>query len=324
MKERTGKLLKYSASAAIAVLLLWVSFKEVEWKDFFSLLKECRWGLVLLSMLAGYLAIIVRSVRWRMLLHPMDANLTSLQCYDGVNVGRLSDLLVPHMGEFVRCAVVSRRHLTYDKVLGTVLVERSWDILSLIALVVAFLLTASSRFTTFFTEDILTPVSGKLSFSIWWLLALVAVLIALLFLFIYKTRERFGICGKVCGFFGGLWEGIKTCLKMKRKGVFFLYTILLWMLFLMTSYLVIISLPQSAGMGLSDALFLMLVGSFAAIVPVPGGFGAFHYVISLALSTIYGVPWAAGIVFATLSHESQAIMSIVAGLASYAHVASGK
>ena len=44
------KIMKYIASLALAVLLLWVSFREVEWKDFINGLKDCRWGFVLLSM----------------------------------------------------------------------------------------------------------------------------------------------------------------------------------------------------------------------------------------------------------------------------------
>ena len=53
------------------------------------------------------------------------------------------------------------------------------------------------------------------------------------------------------------------------------------------------------------------------MVPVPGGFGAYHYLISLALSTLYGIPAEQGLIWATLSHESQAITQLLAGGASY-------
>ena len=66
-----------------------------------------------------------------------------------------------------------------------------------------------------------------------------------------------------------------------------------------------------------DALFLMVAGSLGWLVPVPGGFGAFHFVVSIALSTIYGIPFELGIIFATLSHESQAITMAVCGGGSY-------
>ena len=88
-------------------------------------------------------------------------------------------------------------------------------------------------------------------------------------------------------------------------------------MFLMMSLFIIRALPEQFGLGWVDALFLMLVGSVAGIVPVPGGFGAFHYMVALALSAVYGIPWETGIVFATLSHESQAVMTVVCGAAAY-------
>lgn len=72
-----------------------------------------------------------------------------------------------------------------------------------------------------------------------------------------------------------------------------------------------------SGLTIIDALFLSLVGSLGWIVPVPGGFGAFHFIVSLALSTIYGIPFEMGIIFATLSHESQAVTMLLFGGGSY-------
>ena len=72
-------------------------------------------------------------------------------------------------------------------------------------------------------------------------------------------------------------------------------------------------LPDLGGLNAVDALFLMVAGSFGWLVPVPGGFGSFHFIVSLALSTIYGIPFGLGIIFATLSHESQAVTMALCG-----------
>ncbi|MDD4638831.1 MAG: UPF0104 family protein, partial [Bacteroidales bacterium] len=56
------------------------------------------------------------------------------------------------------------------------------------------------------------------------------------------------------------------------------------------------------------------------VVPVQGGIGAYHFIISLALTSIYGISQTTGIVFATISHESQALTMIVCGLASFAAI----
>ena len=77
--------------------------------------------------------------------------------------------------------------------------------------------------------------------------------------------------------------------------------------------------PFLEGLDLIDALFLSLVGGLGFAVPVPGGIGAFHFIIGLTLSTLYGIPMEMGIVYATLSHTSQAITQIVFGAGSYIH-----
>ena len=57
----------------------------------------------------------------------------------------------------------------------------------------------------------------------------------------------------------------------------------------------------------------MVVGSLGWIVPVQGGIGAYHFILSLALSTIYGIPQTSGVIFATISHESQALTMLLFG-----------
>ena len=63
---------------------------------------------------------------------------------------------------------------------------------------------------------------------------------------------------------------------------------------------------------------ILLVGALSSLVPVPGGFGAFHYLVSLALTSLYGIPMETAVIFATLSHESQILTQILCGGAIYA------
>ena len=79
--------------------------------------------------------------------------------------------------------------------------------------------------------------------------------------------------------------------------------------------------PFLEGLDMIDALFLSLVGGLGFAVPVPGGIGAFHFIISLALAGLYGIPMEMGIIYATLSHTSQAITQIIFGVGSYAYEA---
>ena len=166
-------------------------------------------------------------------------------------------------------------------------------------------------------EKMWRPFQENLSFSLWWLLLALAILCAGAVYAIWRTRARSAFSRAVANVCRGLLQGVLSCLRMKRKWKFFFYTGVIWLMYWLMSAATMSAMPGLDGLGPVDALFLMLAGSFGWLVPVPGGFGAFHFIVSLALSTIYGIPFETGLIFATLSHESQAITMAVCGGISY-------
>lgn len=330
MKDSIKKTLKYLASAALALLLLWVSFREVEWAEFWNQLKTCRWELILLSMVAGSAAFWVRAIRWRQLLLPIDDSITRTTTFNGINIGNISNFIFPRIGEFIRCGVITRRSApvdpsrpdhkkaTYDKVLGTVVLERGWELLVMLMLLAVVVIGGFNRFGGFFVEQIWTPMSSRLNFSLWWLVAIIAVAGLVCVWALWRYRDSSSFCSKVWGIFRGLVQGFSSCFRMERKWLFFAYTALIWGLYWLMAASTVWAAPFLEGLDLIDALFLSLVGGLGFAVPVPGGIGAFHFIISLALSAVYGIPMEMGIIYATLSHTSQAITQILFGLASYA------
>jgi hypothetical protein len=57
----------------------------------------------------------------------------------------------------------------------------------------------------------------------------------------------------------------------------------------------------------------MAIGSLGWIVPVPGGFGSFHALVTGGLM-MYGINSDEGVIFATLSHETQLLVMLFFGL----------
>ena len=319
MKLNIKKILKYVASAALAILLLWVSFREVEWSEFWAQVKACRWEFIILSMVAGSSAFWLRAVRWRQLLLPLDPSVSRLTAFNGVNIGNISNFIFPRIGEFIRCGVITRRSkITYDKVLGTVVLERGWELLVMLLLLAVVVVGGASRFGGFFVEQIWIPLASRLSFSLWWIVALLALAGLAGLWALWRYRDTNAFCSKVWGIFRGLGQGFSSCLRMDRKWLFFAYTALIWVMYWLMAASVMWAAPFLDGLDLIDALFLSLVGGLGFAVPVPGGIGAFHFIISLALSAVYGIPMEMGIIYATLSHTSQAITQIFFGLTSYA------
>ncbi len=374
MDNKTGKIVKYTLSLLLAAIMLWFCFKGVNWQDFVSNLKDCRWEWVAVSILAGVLSNWFRAERWRELLLPLDGRTGRLTVFNAVNIAYLANFVFPRIGELVRCGVVSgnvRRRgakknvsgkdvaaetesgdmypsgnisasadmhssggmsssgeasslntasgstLGYDSVLGTVVTERSIDLLMMFGILLAFLAFKWDEFGSFFVEKIWVPASGRLDFSIWWTVLIPVLIIGVFSGLLVYLRRRTHLAVRLRGIMQNIWHGIVSCFQMKHAGRFILNSLLIWLMYFLMSYSSMRAVPLLDSLGFTDAMFLMLAGSLGWLVPVPGGFGAFHYIVALALSSVYSLPFELGIIFATISHESQSLMMAVTGMASY-------
>ena len=341
MKTGIRITVKYLLSAAAAVVLLYFSFRGVDWTDFWSCLKSCEWSYVIVSMVACLLVYVVRGLRWKMLLEPIDPSVGMRACFNAVSIGMISNLVLPRVGELVRCAYITRnsardgegkRIASYDKVFGTVVMERGLDSVFMVVVFVIMMSLMWRRFGSFFSENIFPGLSSKLG-MVWMLLGVLALIAALVWCVrLLRGRNRF--FAKVYEVCSGIGQGLKACLHMKHGWLFFVYTGIVWVLYWVMSYSIVLAvkhidpsilsadaLPAMKtlqGLGVVDALFLMLAGALSSLVPVPGGFGAFHTVVAGALQSVYGIPFSIGLIFATLSHEAQTVTQIIAGLFSFA------
>lgn len=317
MSPKAGKIVKYTLSLALAAVLVWFAFKSVDWTAFWDGLKETRWGWVILFFVASIGALVFRTLRWRALLKPLGDCADSLTVWDANNVGNVANVAVPGSGEFVRCGYVSGGKARYDSVFGTAVMERVWDVAAIIILFVLALTLEWGRFGTFFIENIWGPASGNVNFSLWWIIAGVLVLIAGFIWAVFHWRETNKFCGKVAGVFKGLGTGFTSFLKVERKWLFASYTVAIWVMYILMCFFIMKAVPAISHLGFADAMFLSAVGNIASVIPVPGGIGAYHYLVALSLSSIYGATWETGILFATLQHELHAVLIIVLGIISY-------
>jgi len=323
MRKKVKDITFYVLSFAIAIFLLVYSFKGIAWKSFIDALLSCKWIYVMLSMILGIVVFWLRGLRWRGYLLPIDPETGKLTCFNAVNIGYLANLALPRFGEVVRCGYIVRhsaynkdgsRKASFDKVAGTVLGDRMWDIIAMgVVIILAFPLMGE-RFSAFFSN---------VSTNTTWLLAFFVAVVVLSVQGIKYLKDKFVWADKVWNLLHGVGDGLKSSVKMDSWWNFIIYTVLIQILYVLTSYTIILAMkdinPEFAGMGLADALFLMVIGSVSTLVPAPGGFGAYHYAIKLGLSSIYGIPPETALIWATLSHESQVLVQILCGGLSFIH-----
>jgi len=339
MGNKTRNILKAAISLSLAGVLLYFCFREVKWEEFWECLRSTSWGWVGLSMLAGLAAMYFRGLRWRELILPIDPSMKRIDVYDANTIGTLVNLVLPRVGEVVRCGYVTvnserdssgRHKASVDKVMGTAIVDRFWDLLLMLICIFVVAVVLIGRYGDFFRKIFSSTASG---FSVPYLILAIIGFLALVVAFSWKFKDHYSFLAKVWNACRGVWQGISSCMKMKSWWKFLLFSFSVWGCYWLMSACIIWAfhgvdpsmVPSSmteayqriSGLDMLDALFLMVAGAISSLVPVPGGFGAFHYVVSFALSSMYGIPMELGVIFATLSHESQVIMEIIAGGASW-------
>ena len=271
-----------------------------------------------LFVVFSILALVFREERWRAIIRPTDPEAARLDVWDSINVGNIVNVVLPGAGEFVRCGYVSRdKRISYDKALGTIVCERTCDVVAIVLLFAVALATEWDKFGGFFVEQIWQPLTGRLSFSAWWLLAGVVVVVGGFFWAVFHWRHSNKTLGKIAGWISGLGAGFAGIARMERKWLFALYTVGIWAMYICMSWTGLKALPMLDSLTFADALFISAVGNIASVIPVPGGIGAYHYLVALTLQSIYAASWDTGILYATLCHESHAVLIIVLGVISY-------
>jgi Uncharacterised protein family (UPF0104). len=109
MNGKVTKVLRYVISILLAAALLAFAFRKVNWGEFLAALKACKWEFVILSMAFGVLAFWFRALRWRNLILPIDPSTARRTCFNAVNISYVVSMVLPRVGEFVRCGFITAR-----------------------------------------------------------------------------------------------------------------------------------------------------------------------------------------------------------------------
>ena len=318
MNNLSGRLLsvlKYIVLLSLAGVLLWLSFREVKWESFVNGIKDADWRWIGLSMIVSVLAFLIRALRWRLIMLPLGKPVSRMDSWHGINVGYITNFALPRAGELARCGVISKRTgLPFETVAGTVVLERSIDMLSLLIVSAGVMLFFWDSFGGFIDKQILSSLEDKFSTELI-ITGFVILIASAIFLYmIWRYRKSHPLLAKIVKIVKGIIAGLSSGFKMPQKWTFIIYTVLLWVCYWLMSYFTILAFNNlNTGLGADDALFLMMVGSFGWVIPVQGGIGAYHLIISLALLSVYGISQTTGVIFATISHGAQTITMLIFG-----------
>jgi uncharacterized membrane protein YbhN (UPF0104 family) len=273
-------------------------------------------GLTVLISALGYFS---RAYRWKMQITPTGYNPSYWAVYHAMMVGYLANLVLPRMGEVIRCSVLQRSSKVPVQVaLGTVVTERIIDVLVLLTVLSATLLLDFNRFWTFVTDKILGGQYDTLARNRTPLLVAGGIALVLLVgvaYTVFRNLERLRqneLFNKFVVLVKGLLAGVFSVLKMEDKGLFLFHTFFTWLVYYLMDYLAFFCFPETYDLGMRAALAVLTFGAFGMAAPVAGGIGPFHVMVQATLLA-YGVSMEAGIAYALVVHGAQTLLVVLMG-----------
>jgi len=284
-----------------------------EMKDY---LRKANYFWVGLSLFLGFFSHLFRALRWNLLIHPLGYKPRLKNTFMSIWVMYLANLALPRLGEVSRCGIVKKyEKISFTKLLGTVVVERTIDMLMLVFL---FFLTLLLQFDVIlkFFPFISQKFSGIFNSAIIYLVFAIIGIGGILLLYIFRHKiKQLSIYQRIRDLFVKFFEGIKTVKRMEKKGLFIFYSFMIWLLYFFMLYVCFFSLEITSNLSMLACLSMLVTGSFGMVAPVQGGIGAWHFMIAQTL-VLYGVPFSQGTTFAFIAHTSNTLLLILGGFVS--------
>lgn len=145
-----------------------------------------------------------------------------------------------------------------------------------------------------------------------------AALVVLAFV-IYKTRSKWSKISffeKVKNFFVGIWQGLVSIKDLKRPWLFVFYTLLMWFLYFLGTYVCFFAFDFLRFLGPAPA-FTVLILSTVAYMVAQGGLGAYPWMVAQVL-LLYGVSKEAGLAAGWIGWLGQTVMIIIVSIVALA------
>jgi len=272
-------------------------------------------------LLVSFLGNMIRALRWQTLLKPLSKTKYS-HILTSLLFGYFVNLAFPRLGEISRSLVLSRRSpLSFESIFGTVITERSIDILTLLFLSLGVLWFYAELLQTFFLKNIVFPLKElffqKLAstFSKTTLASLLIVFLLIFFIALFLLYQKISkpLKTKVLQFIQGLKAGLLSIFYMKNILAFLFYTFLIWIGYFLMTYLWFFALPETSHLSFSVGLILTVIGSWGKSLPIQGGgTGAYHFLVSQGF-LLFAISEEIGLVMALVIHTTQIIFSFTAG-----------
>lgn len=291
---------------ALGIFLIWYVFKQFTPEQLTELklhFKNANYWYVTLSVLLSVLSHVIRAYRWNFLLQPLGYFPRLANNFMAVSVAYLMNIFIPKSGEVSRAVVLSKYEaVPFDKGFGTIISER---IVDLILLVLFTALALSLQFDVLYGYLIeVIPVKKLLLF-----MAIGVVMLISFIAFLRYSKSKLSL--KIGTLIRGLKEGVFSILKMKKKGAFILWSLVIWGLYFASFYVATQALEQTSNIGFGIMITTFVVGSFTFGF-TNSGFGTYPAAV-MGILLVFGIAETVGTALGWIVWTSNMTYIIISG-----------
>jgi glycosyltransferase 2 family protein len=295
MNKKLLAYLQYIFFIALAGFFIWLSFHNIDaekWRQLVAALKQARLWIFFPVLFLLLLSHWLRAIRWKMLIEPLGHKPSSLNVFFGVMVGYFVNLGAPRLGEIVKCTVLARyEKLPADKLVGTIVAERAFDLLCLIivcGVTIALEFDVIGQFAWNSIAPVFQTKAGRFSYIRIGIILGGLVLIFFVVRFIFRRYLHLNFIQKFKAILVGILHGLTSIRLVKNKWLFLFHTLAIWVLYLVSTWLGFYVLQETKHLGIAEACAVLVMGSIGMIIS-PGGVGAYPLFIQQTVS-LYGIP----------------------------------
>jgi glycosyltransferase 2 family protein len=318
MNRTLRNILQYTFFLGLGLFLLWLTtrnLKPEEISQLKSTLRDTRWSLIVPIMLLLLTAHYSRALRWKILMEPLGFLPTTANTFFAVMLGYFFNLLVPRLGEVMKCTMLARYEKTpVDKLIGTMVAERAIDFTCLVLVIFLTLFIQMDTLGAYARDEFDRIFRSGGSFAWGKLTLMLAAAAVLVFGMVWLLRRyaHVGLVGKINNLVRGVWQGLTSVRFIKRKTAFVLHTVFIWTVYLLCVRLGFLTLEPVSHLGIRPSFTILTFGSLAMIA-TQGGIGAYQLAVQKTL-TLYGINQVNGLAYGWLLWAFQTMVVLVVGL----------
>jgi len=320
MKKRISQLLQYLIFLGGGIFLVWWQLKSMnleEKNEFYNAIKNANFWILIPISIMSIMSHISRSMRWKLLMEPLDFHPKLRNVFMVTMVGYLANAAIPRLGELLKCTFLARyEKLKLDKLVGTIILERSFDLICYALFIAITILIQIKIIGSFATEKLNKLFQGNptLTFLKLGLVVVAIILFWFLIRWIIKKNPQNKLINKTSLIIKGVFEGLSTIKHMKKKRAFLMHTLFIWCMYLGQIYIGFWGLDSTAALGIGSACSVLSLATLSMIV-TPGGIGSFPIFIMQTLM-MYGLTSAQGKAFGWLMWSASTGLIVLVGFVS--------